>query len=51
MSPKTKSITSWALYDWANSAFATVVMADLVLGDIKSPDKADKYLHNSQSGV
>ena len=27
MSPKTKSITSWALYDWANSAFATVVMA------------------------
>jgi UMF1 family MFS transporter len=27
MSPEKKSIWGWALYDWANSAFATTVMA------------------------
>ncbi len=29
MTYKNKKIASWALYDWANSAFATVVMAGL----------------------
>ena len=27
MSPEKKSVWGWALYDWANSAFATTVMA------------------------
>src|SRR5215210_3558358 len=27
MSAKTKKVTAWALYDWANSGFATTVMA------------------------
>jgi MFS transporter, UMF1 family len=27
ISPKTKKVTAWALYDWANSGFATTVMA------------------------